>query len=274
MLEALLGVLRAAGGSLPKDDLFARLQPTHSDRAKSDDTLEAASALGLVTEEASRAKTKVVTVAIPADASIRALASKRLAGGEVSEGVSLFQAFYAWLLVRGSQAPGTGELGKSVTELAELFNYDLDLGSDGAKMNREKARTFPAWAGYAGLGWDSGDLLGFVPDPTAFIDTVLDELASKPKARPATEVVDAINSRCPSVDGGSVYVSIPHAQSGVLSPGLSLALRTLSDRGRLRLIVDADAATAIKLSPAPEHQVESLVTRIEIIPRKTTEVKR
>jgi hypothetical protein len=264
---ALVKLLQAVGGAMPREDVFQWLlpksvRPEEGDREKSDpesairQTLGAASGLGLTKHEG---KSIQLADADPptqpdhfADWVHRALCDSPTDANEVMMNA------YAAVVIRCEQETGTSWIGKA-EDFSQDLNRSLKAGLDddaGRVFNKDKLPTWREWIIYLGLGTSGTGLPQLYPTVTERLDRELDAIGDDegfdhPIA--ADRFLVALGKRMPYLDHGNRLIYLASRQGVPLPPNrvtwlASQALRELHGEGRLILEHGGDATDAVLLA--------------------------
>jgi hypothetical protein len=234
------------------------------------DTLGAASSLGLVSYDRSRAALLMESPCDSASEFADHIHDHLLHLPPEDTNKVLLEA-YAWI---AAESDRIGDLG---------WIYDLDrkafadsankalIGDDedGRPMNDVKVVPWRRWLLFLGLGVQLP--LSNAPDFPSPAPRILRELhraaMDDNSERNAREFLGLLAERMPYLDGGKLFAQacerighVPRSRS--LSPLLSAALRDLHDEGRVTLRPRGDASDAVLLTDDPAHPVQTFNTVI------------
>jgi len=140
-----------------------------------------------------------------------------------------------------------------------------DIGSENLKLRKiDDFRQFTPWALYLGLVRSfvrfPGREVGYIPDPTRYLDRVLSEVVPDDRWCPLGEFFECLREICPVWPGGRISREVDRRSDGsrTLRWSEATALLRLRDQGKIVLERQADASQYRLLDGAHETVLTSV----------------
>jgi hypothetical protein len=244
-IEVLIDLLRHMGNrKYDQQTLYDVLQPDgipnlNPKKGQAKETVSAARALDLLTEEDGRIKLKTshsdrVTAT---EILLTAIDDRILSSVDVED---YFALFYSYIL--GANKRGASY--KPPEEWEKDFNRDI-YGNNPPrnKFNKDKYTGLHRWMSYAGLGWYDNEGV-FQPNPYGRLRRRITKIFSGSDSLQADKFMERLSNECPELDGGDIFRRANPKFSfsnKTCSLGLSHALIDLHNDGVIRLLCPRDS---------------------------------
>jgi hypothetical protein len=279
---ALVQLLAAHDGELERNGVWGWMDPfdTGKDdqgRPKAgnalDQTIGAASSLGLVDTDAAAGTVTLAASDLPDDlAGFGDWVHNHLARVPANHPDRVVLETLAWFVASFARNKGTAWVrDHNRDSLAEAINTALlSDSSDGAEDNRFNTSKWPRWrewVGFMGLGLEAPGTL-FYPYPTTRLQRELEGLGNRlgfDHEIDAAPFLTAVAETMPYLDGGTLFEQAArrigwHPNPWGLSTPLSVALRDLHEEGHIRLRMYGDTRDAFTLSPDTTSALKAIRT--------------
>jgi hypothetical protein len=255
-IEVLIDLLRNMGNrKYDQQTLYDVLQPEgipklNPKKGQAKETVSAARALDLLTEEEGRIRLKRSHSErlTATEILLSAIDDRILSSTDVEP---YFALFYSYLLAANKK----GAAYRLPKEWATDFNRDVygnNLPKN--KFNEDKYSGLRPWMSYAGLGWyDSEEV--FQPNPYERLRRRLTKIFSGSDSLEGDKFMERLSNECPELDGGDIFrranPKYSHSHK-TCSLGLSHALIDLHSDGVIRLLCPRDShGWSIELADPP-----------------------
>lgn len=270
---ALVRLVAANGGRLPREDVRHWLDPLHSDAGEATaitQTVGAASSLELVNHDTTSKSLNLSINELPSDlAAFGDWVHKRLVRLSDSHSDAVVLRAFAWFVANSAKQKGmTWMNGRSTGDIADSIRSTLGTDSEGATFNATRYPRWRDWIAFLGLGYavpfrGSAIFLPYVVDRMRRIQhDLFKDTAAEVDAR---AFLTRLSNLMPYLDGGALFDDMAQRIGwaptvGQLSPVTSTALRQLHDRRILELRTYGDTRDDCTLSPDPTHAIQSFRT--------------
>jgi hypothetical protein len=279
---ALVQLLAAHDGELERAGVWGWMDPfdTGKDdqgRPKAgnalDQTIGAASSLGLVATDIAAGTVRLAEADLPEDlVGFGDLVHAHLARVSADHPDSVVLEALAWFVASSARNKGTAWVhDHNRDSLAETINAallsDSPGGTEDNRFNTSKWPRWREWVGFMGLGLEAPGTL-FYPYPTTRLQRELEGLGNRlgfDHEIDAAPFLTAVAETMPYLDGGTLFEQAArrigwHPNPWGLSTPLSVALRDLHEEGHIRLRMYGDTRDAFTLSPDTTSALKAIRT--------------
>ena len=270
---ALVRLVSAHGGRMPRDDVRHWLDPLHSDAREATavtQTVGAASSLALVSHDTTSKSLILGINEFPGDlVAFADWVHERLIGLPDFHPDAVVLGAFAWFVANSAKQKGmTWMNGRSTNDIADSIRSALGNDSEGATFNATRYPRWRDWITFLGLGYDvpfKGGAI-FLPYVVERMRRIQNDVFKDTGAEvDAKAFLARLSSLMPYLDGGTLFDDMAQhigwsPTLGRLSPVTSTALRELHDRKVLELRTYGDTRDDCALSPDRTHKIQSFRT--------------
>jgi hypothetical protein len=283
---AVVNLLSSHQGELQRDALWGWMDPFNTGMDEYgkpkkgnllDQTLGAATSLGLIETDRSTSLIRLVESPVPSSLSLFSdWVHDRLISSPMDHPDSVLLETYAWFVITCAQNKGTTWI-RLLSQNDLVDKIDTALRSDRtgideeSRFNLTKVARWRDWIGFIGLGLEMPSNergMTFYPCVTERLERELMTLIERfgtDKELEASEFLSAVSERMPYIDGGLQF-NIAAKRIGwkpnprQLSIVMSNCLRDLHDDGLIEMKMYGDTRNAYSLAPDPTHRFDSFNT--------------
>ena len=236
-LEVLLDTLRIIKKKNTREEVFDLFQPKAITDSQSSigHTVKAAIELGLISKDYELLRNSD-DAASSKDLILEAFDNKILSSEDVEP---YFGLFYSFMLGLNKEA---GQINNAEDWVNKFNDQVYPEGAHSDRFNKPKLSGLHRWFSYVGLGmYDPDDIFYAIPYHRLFRS--MPKIFKDKKKLDSDDFMDILSSKCPELDGGSIYKKAnPNYKANMqCTLGLSHALIELNDFGIIKLLGSRDS---------------------------------